>query len=189
MTNRPFIFETPLKDTTHSPNPDDAELLFTKLYTELRAIAAVQLETLPQGQTLRPTEVVHEAYSRMKGNSAWESEKHFLNTAGVAMRQLLVDRARRRTALKRGGDMSKVPIDTIEDRIVIQESDERVLAVHDALDSLAKVDSRAAKLVELTFFLGLSHTKAADTLGVSERTARRDLVYAKAYLAEALEDI
>ena len=83
--------------------------------------------------------------------------------------------------------MTKLPIDTIEERVVFRQSDERLLAVNDALEELAKVDARASKLVELTFFLGLSREKAADTLGVSERTARRDLVYAKAWLAEALK--
>lgn len=177
-----------MEETNHPSNSDNAEALFTRLYTELRAIAANQLDTLPKGQTLRPTEVVHEAFSRMKRSGGWESEKHFLNSAGVAMRQLLVDRARRRTAIKRGGDMAKLPIDTIEENVVFQQSDERLLAVNEALEGLAEVDSRAAKLVELTFFLGLSREKAADTLGVSERTARRDLVYAKAWLAEALKD-
>ena len=170
--------------TDEQPN---AEILFEHLYAELRNIAARQLRKLPPGQTLHPTEVVHEAFGKMHGKHGWESECHFLNTAAKAMRQLLVDRARRRLAAKRRGDQSPNALDELEGRIVVNETDERLLNVHEALDGLAETDGRAAKLVELTFFLGMGQQEAATRIGISERTARRDLVFAHAWLANALK--
>lgn len=163
------------------------EMLFEQLYAELRRIAASQLQKLPSGQTLYPTEVVHEAFGRLQGRHGWESKAHFLNTAAQAMRQLLVDRARRRMSLKRGGDLKSQQLDALDERIVVNEPDEKLLTVHEALDELANTDARAAKLVELTFFLGMGQLEAASTIGVSERTARRDLVFAHAWLANALK--
>ncbi len=163
------------------------ELLFEQLYSELRAIAARQLRGLPTGQTLQPTEIVHEAFRKLQGKQGWESEGHFLNTAAKAMRQLLVDRAKRRLSLKRGGDVQHSRLADFDDRIVVHRSDEELLGVHEALDGLAETDARAAKLVELTFFLGMGQLEAASTIGVSERTARRDLVFAHSWLANALK--
>lgn len=163
------------------PKADD---LFNRLYAELRAIAARQLGRLPPGQSLQPTEVVHEAYARLAGRAGWASDKHFLNAAAQAMRQLLVDRARRRLAARRGGGQLPVELD---ERLVVDQPDEHILAVHEALTRLTDVDPRAAKLVELVFFLGLSQDEAADAAGVSERTGRRDLLFAKAWLARELE--
>lgn len=170
-----------------SEEAPETEFLFEHLYAELRNIAARQLRKLPPGQTLHPTEVVHEAFGKMQGKDGWESECHFLNTAAKAMRQLLVDRARRRLATKRGGDLAKNTLEEFDDRIVVNETDERLLNVHEALDGLAEEDSRAAKLVELTFFLGMGQQEAATKMGISERTARRDLVFAHAWLANALK--
>lgn len=165
----------------------ETELLFEQLYSELRHIAARQLRQLPAGQTLFPTEVVHEAYGKLRGKGEWQSEAHFLGTAAKAMRQLLVDRARRRLSQKRGGDFARQPLDQLDDRIVVNRPDEQLLGVHAALETLAETDARAAKLIELTFFLGMGQLEAASTIGVSERTARRDLVFAHAWLAKALE--
>ncbi|MEL6110807.1 MAG: ECF-type sigma factor [Planctomycetota bacterium] len=166
---------------------DETEILFEQLYVELRNIAARQLRQLPAGQTLFPTEVVHEAYGKLRGKNQWRSEAHFLSTAAKAMRQLLVDRARRRLSLKRGGGLARQPMDHLDERIVVNQPDEQLLGVHAALDMLAETDARAAKLIELTFFLGMGQLEAASTIGVSERTARRDLVFAHAWLADALK--
>lgn len=166
----------------------ETNMLFEELYAELRAIAARQLQKLPPGQTLHPTEIVHEAFGKMRGKQGWESESHFLNTAAKAMRQLLVDRARQRLSKKRGGDINKKTFDEIYDNINVKQSDQELLNVHEALGSLAETDARSAKLVELTFFLGMNQKEAAETIGISERTARRDLVFAHAWLANALKD-
>lgn len=162
-----------------SPTDD----LFARLYAELRGIAARQLGRLPPGQSLQPTEVVHEAFARLAGRDRWASDGHFLNAAAQAMRQLLVDRARRRLAARRGGGRSPVELD---ERMVVEQPDEHVLAVHEALGRLAELDPRAAQLVELVFFLGLPHAEAAAAAGVSERTGRRDLIFARAWLAREL---
>ena len=170
-------------------NPEyerETEAFFEDLYTQLRGIACRQLQKLPSGQTLRPTEIVHEAFQKMHANGGWESESHFLNTAAKAMRQLLVDRARKRLSQKRGGPTAK--LEFLDDRIVVNQKDERLLEIHEALESLAETDERAAKLVELTFFLGMNQIEAAEAIGISERTARRDLVFAQAWLARKLGD-
>ena len=166
-------------------NERDTEEFFEDLYSQLRSIACRQLQKLPNGQTLRPTEIVHEAFQKLHGNEGWQSEGHFLNTAAKAMRQLLVDRARKRLSQKRGGEVAK--LEFLDDRIVVNENDERLLEIHEALDALAEKDERAAKLVELTFFLGMNQIEAAEAVGISERTARRDLVFAQAWLARKLE--
>ncbi|MEM0926630.1 MAG: ECF-type sigma factor [Planctomycetota bacterium] len=161
--------------------------LFEMLYTELRGIAARQLGRLPSGQTLQPTEIVHEAFGKLRDKKNWKSRAHFLNTAAKAMRQLLVDRANRRLTQKRGGNLSRTSSAVLDDRIVSNQPDEDLLNVHEALDQLAKQDARAAKLVELTFFLGMGQLEAATTIGISERTARRDLVFAHSWLASQLK--
>ena len=176
-----------MREKEQSENTD-TEALFEQLYTELRAIAARQLHRLPRGQTLRPTEVVHEAYGKLREKKGWASDSHFLNTAAKAMRQLLVDRARKRIAQKRGGDAQTQKFDDLDERIVVHQSDERLLGVHEALGNLAETDERAAKLVELVFFLGMNQNEAAEAVGVSDRTARRDLVFAHAWLAKQLNE-
>ena len=169
---------------------DDADVtqeLFELLYSELRGIAARQLGRLPSGQTLQPTEIVHEAFEKLREKQDWQSRAHFLNTAAKAMRQLLVDRAKRRLSQKRGGNLSKTSYAALDDRIVSNQPDEELLSVHEALGQLAKKDARAAKLVELTFFLGMGQLEAATTIGISERTARRDLIFAHSWLASNLK--
>ena len=165
----------------------ETEMLFEELYNELRSIAARQLRKLPPGQTLHPTEIVHEAFGKMRGKRGWDSESHFLNTAAKAMRQLLVDRARQRLSKKRGGDVNKKSFDEVFDNINVNQTDQELLNVHEALDSLAETDARSAKLVELTFFLGMKQNEAAEAIGISDRTARRDLVFAHAWLAKRVE--
>lgn len=159
--------------------------MFRSLYTDLRAVAEVVLRRVPLGQTVFPTELIHEAYLRLSRGMGgrWESDAHFLNAAGQAMRCYLTDRARRRMAAKRGGGGERVPLD---DRVSVLVPDEHLLEVHEALAGLEGVDPRAARLVELTFFLGLSQAEAAGAVGVTDRTARRDLLFARAWLARAL---
>lgn len=171
-----------------SEDSPTSEQLFERLYCELHAIAARQLQRLPPGQTLYPTEVIHEAFAKMSGKSEWESDSHFLNTAARAMRQLLVDRARIRKAKKRGGGAAKLDFNELDERIVVNKTDDQLLALHDALDGLAAIDERASKLVELTYFLGMQQVEAAEIVGINERTARRDLVFAQAWLAKQLTE-
>jgi RNA polymerase sigma factor (TIGR02999 family) len=153
----------------------------TAVYDQLRSIARARLRGAP-AQTLGATDVVHEALARLlRGPVDLDavSEEHLLALASRAMRNVLVDRARARTAAKRGRGRGGVDLDAAD---LPGTSDEEVVLVHDALEALAAVDARAAQVVELRFFGGLSQTETAELLGVHERTIRRDWNFARAWL-------
>lgn len=163
------------------------EALLVHLYEQLRQIAARHLRHERADHTLQPTALVHEAYVRLihgGTNPVWNDRVHFLAAASTVMRRILVDHARRRTAAKRGG---KQHADELDDwMIAVNHPPERILAVDQALTLLAQSNPRAARLVELKFFAGLTDQEAAATLGVSERTVKRDWQDAKAQLYRTL---
>src|SRR5712692_10190271 len=155
-------------------DPHAAEQLLPLVYQELRQLAAQKLAQEKPGQTLEATALVHEAYLRLveveKGQH-WNSRGHFFAAAAEAMRRILVERARTRQRLKRGGGARR---QELEDHLLI--ADDRVdelLAVHEALDELERHDPQAAALVKLRFFAGFEHQQAADMLGISRRAADR----------------
>jgi len=157
--------------------------VFSALYNELRIIARRERRRLRGGETLNTTAVVHEAYVRLLHDQdvPWESRAHLLGTAAVAMRRLLIDRARERQAQKRGGGV--VPIQLDEDvAVAADHASEELLALEDALVRLEQVDARLVRVVELRFFGGLSEDEAGKVLGITERTVRRDWMKAKAFL-------
>jgi RNA polymerase sigma factor (TIGR02999 family) len=161
------------------------------VYAELRRLAAARLAGQAPGQTLDPTALVHEAYLRLVGpadDNRWAGRSHFFAAAAEAMRHVLVDRARRRNALKRGGGAARV--DVPEDAIAAPEGrgDDEVLAVDEALGRLAAADPQAAELVKLRYFAGMSIPDAAAALGVAPRTADRLWAYARAWLRAAIGD-
>lgn len=164
-----------------------AELL-PLVYGELRQLAAAKLAGEKPGQTLDATALVHEAYLRLVGpldGAKWAGRGHFLAAAAEAMRRILVDAARRKQAAKRGGTHGK-RFDLNEgDRIVIPDPD-TLLAIDEAIDSLAVEDATAAEIARLRLFAGLTVDEAADTLGLSRATAFRDWAYARACLTAAL---
>src|SRR5437899_8613234 len=131
-----------------------AEQLLPLVYDELRKLAAQRLAQEKPGQTLQATALVHEAYLRLVGNQQFESRGHFFAAAAEAMRRILVEQARRRNALKRGGQAGREELQ--ESTIAAPQPDEDVLAVHDALEQLAIIDPLAANLVQLRFFAGLN---------------------------------
>lgn len=157
------------------------------VYEDLRELAAMHLCRERVGHTLQPTALVHEAFLRLFGNvgSGWENRAHFFGAAGKAMRRILVDYARRRQALKRGGGAETVDVGDVA---MADEQTATVLAVDEALNGLAAHDERKRKLVELRFFAGLTMEEAAETLGVSLATAKRDWTFAKAWLFRELGD-
>ncbi len=166
-----------------------AEELLPLLYNELRRLAARRLAREKPGLTLQPTALVHEAYVQLVDQEMgrkWDSRGHFFAAAATAMRRVLVDHARRKQSLKRGGDWQQLPLD--EDAFTTPEEDERVLALHEGLESFAKVDPRSAQLVTLRFFAGLTLEEAAQSLEISLATAKRDWAYARAWLNAALSD-
>jgi RNA polymerase sigma factor (TIGR02999 family) len=162
--------------------------LLPLVYDELRRIAAGQLAQEQQGQTLQPTALVHEAYLRLVGGGAhsWEDRRHFFGAAAEAMRRILVDRARQKRSLRRGGGRRRVEFDI--ERIPIESTDVDLLALDDVLDQLANEDRISAELVNLRFFAGMSEQEAADVLGISRATAARHWAYSRAWLFDRLRD-
>jgi RNA polymerase sigma factor (TIGR02999 family) len=139
------------------------------------------------GQTLQATALVHEAYLRLvhvEKARHWKGRGHFFAAAAEAMRHILVDRARRKRSRKRGGDRTRVPFD--EANVVATGDSEEVLAVDEALAGLAATDARAAELVKLRYFAGLSIVEAAEALNISARSADRLWAYARAWLRRAI---
>lgn len=154
------------------------------LYEELRRIARRERVRLFTGSTLATTALVNEAYARLAGDARFGSRGEFLRIASVAIRRILIDRVRAQLAAKRGGGAAHVPLDEEHDFIV--EDDERVLAVHEALETLATLNPRLAQVVECRFFAGYDERQTAEALGTSERTVQRDWAMARAWLKKEL---
>lgn len=174
-----------LLDTLQQGDPVAADQLLVMVYTELRRLAAAKMAREMPGQTLQPTALVHEAWMRLGGGGQrWENRAHFFGAAAEAMRRILIDRARRKLAARHGGGGEHVDVDEIE--IAAPAKDDELLAVHEALDKLAAHDARKAELVKLRYFAGLSIDEAADVLGISAPTAKRDWAYARAWLFAAI---
>lgn len=162
--------------------------LFLLVYDELRRLAAHRLAQESPGQTLQPTALVHEAYLRLVGDAQprWETRGHFFAACAEAMRRILVDHARRRHALKRGGKARRVELD--EPLAIVDGPNENVLALDEALTDLERHDPQAATLVKLRYFSGLTHQQAADALGLTRRAADRVWAVARAWLYQRLRE-
>jgi RNA polymerase sigma factor (TIGR02999 family) len=162
--------------------PGAHEELFRIVYGELKALAAARMRRQPSDHTLQPTALVNEAYLRLMGTAApdWRDRSHFFASAARAMRSILVDFARRRGALKRGGDRERISLH--EDRQAATDESGEILAVHEALDKLERIDPVLARVVELRFFGGLSVPETAAVLEVAERTVYRHWNQARAWL-------
>lgn len=169
-------------------SPDAAGKLLPLVYDELRAIARDRLRSERSGHTLQATALVHEAYMRLIGGEPtnWQNRGHFFGACANAMRQILVDHARRRDAHKRGGGAAKASLDGI-DAADSRDAD-LILSVNEGLELLRAEDARAAQVVELKFFGGLEMNEIADVLGASERTIHREWAFARARLVQLLGD-
>jgi RNA polymerase sigma factor (TIGR02999 family) len=164
-------------------DPHAAEQLLPLVYEELRKLAAAKLAQEQPGQTLQATALVHEAYLRLvdvEKAQAWNGCGHFFAAAAEAMRRILVEQARRRAAVKRGGQAEREALNPSE--LAAPAPEEHLLAVHDALDDFARTDAEAATLVKLRFFAGMTMTEAADALGMSVRSAQDLWAYARSWL-------
>ena len=163
-------------------SPKSAEELLPLVYEELRRLAAARMANEQPGHTLQPTALVHEAWLRLGGEAqpAWENRAHFFGAASEAMRRILIERARRRLAAKRGGGQAQLDVDQVE--IPSPADDEQVLAVNEALEKFTRVDPRKAELVKLRYFVGMSFEEAASALGVAVPTAKQWWAYARAWL-------
>ena len=167
-------------------DPLASERLLPLVYDELRVLAAQKLAREKSGQTLQATALVHEAYLRLVGaeHPGWNGRGHFLAAAAEAMRRILINRARDRGRLKRGGDRIRVDLENLCDPFVAP--DDALLDLDEALDRLAVAYPRPAELVKLRFFAGLSVDEAAAVIGISTRTADREWMFARAWLRDAL---
>jgi RNA polymerase sigma factor (TIGR02999 family) len=164
-----------------------AEKLLPLIYEELRNLARARMSQEEPGQTLQATALVHEAYIRLvdkRCDQSLENRGHFFAAASEAMRRILVDRARDKGRLKRGGGQRRIDLDKIKTAVDTDAQD--LLAVNEAVEQLAEENRVCANVVKMRFFVGLSVDETASLLGISSRTAKRYWVYARAWLYEAL---
>ena len=166
-----------------------ADALLTLVYDELRRLASQRMSRESPGHTLQPTALVHEAWLRLGADKApeFQNRAHFFGAAAEAMRRILVESARRKNRLKRGGDLERVDIDDVE--LAAPMPNDELLAMDEALDRLATVDGRAAEMVKLCFFAGLTQEEAAMELGVSLATAERMWSFARAWLFREMQKL
>ena len=164
-----------------------AEELLPLVYEELRRLAAYRMAGEAAGQTLQPTALVHEAWLRLAGEEKerWAGRAQFFAAAAEAMRRILIERARRRMAQKRGGDAEHEPLE--ESRLALSVPTDEMLAVHEALDQFAAQDPQAADLVKLRYFVGMNMPEAAAALGIPQRSAERLWTFARAWLRGAMK--
>ena len=163
-----------------------SEQLFADVYAELRSLAARYLRRERKSHTLQPTALVHEAYLKFVGQTRvdWQGRDHFLAFAAQAMRQILVDHARRHRAAKRGGARHRI---TLDDTLVVEvDRDMDLLTLEDALTKLTKLSPRQAQMVELRFFGGLSIADTAKVMGMSKRSVEREWTMVRAWLRREL---
>lgn len=168
--------------------PFAASELLPLVYEELRKLAAARLAEEKSGQTLQPTALVHEAYLRIVGDGVgqdWSGRGHFFAAAAEAMRRILINRARDKHRLKRGGERQRVEFDSFADPATVRDED--LLDLNDALDRLASTNPSAAELVKLRFFAGMTLPEVGTSLGLSPRSASRLWVFARAWLIDALD--
>ena len=163
-----------------------ADQLLPLVYDELRKLAAAKMAREAAGQTLQPTALVHEAWLRLGADQQpdWQNRAHFFASAAEAMRRILIDRARSRQALRHGGGLVRLNADDLE--LAAAPDDERVLAINDALEKFALVEPQKAELVKLRYFAGLTIEETAQTLGISEPTAKRWWAYSRAWLFQEM---
>lgn len=176
---------TQLLNLAASGDAQAGRMVFPAVYAELRGIASARLAALPRGGTIQTTALVHEAYLRVVQRSpvGWDSLRHFYFAAARAMRDILVEEARRKTAQKRGGGLKDVPLD---EEWAFEAAREDVLALDTALDRLERVDPDGHRLVLLRFYAGLKLTEIAELLGTSVKTAERKWRFLRVWLAREL---
>lgn len=167
--------------------PASDELL-PLVYAELRRMAAARMAQEASGQTLQPTALVHEAWLRLvgAGNRSWENRAHFFGAAAEAMRRILIESARRKSRLKRGGNRVRVELEELD--LATTTPDDRVLLIDEALGRLEQKNPELARIVTLKFFGGLTNEEVAELLQVNERTIRRQWTFAKAWLLENIRE-
>lgn len=178
---------TLLLNAVEQRDPKAAEELLALVYGELRRLATFRMAREPAGQTLQPTALVHEAWLRLIGNATpcFENRAHFFSAAAEAMRRILIERARRRLTVRHGGQAERADWD--ENVVAAPGPDDQLLAVHEALELLAREHPVQAELVKLRYFAGMTNDEAAAVLGVAESTARSYWTFARTWLFDAIK--
>ena len=173
---------TRILESAQRGDPKAADELLPLVYGELRKLAAARMANEAPNQTLQPTALVHEAWMRLVGetNPKFDGRAHFFGAAAEAMRRILIDKARRKKAIRHGGDQQRVDIESVE--IASLADDDELLAVSEALDKLAAQSQVEAELVKLRYFVGMTLEEAAEVLGISARTADNYWAHARAWL-------
>jgi len=168
-------------------NAKASEELLPLVYNELRRMAAHKMSAERAGHTLQPTALVHEAWLQLVDtpNQSWQNRAHFFGAAAEAMRRILIARARRKNAQRRGSGAAHVDVDELE--IASPAPDDQLLALNDALDRFAALEPQQAELVKLRYFVGLKIEEAAEILGISKATAKRWWAYARAWLLNEIQ--
>ncbi len=168
-------------------SPEAEEELLSRVYHELRTLAASKLSRESPGHTLEPTALVHDAWLRLAGGNGqhFPDRAYFFAAAAEAMRRILVERARRKKRRKHGGNLEKVDIENVD--LPTPVPDEELLEVDEALTRLSECEPRAAELVKLRFFVGLTHEQAAKEMGISLSTVERTWAFARAWLFREIE--
>lgn len=162
-----------------------AELL-PLVYDELRKLASAKMALEKPGHSLNATALVHEAYLKLVGERSFNDRQHFFRVAAEAMRQILVDRARRRQHVRHGGDRQRVGLSDVAS--IAETPPDDMIALDEALTRFTELDPQKAELVKLRYFVGMSEQDAAQTLGISRATASRHWMFARAWLIQAMED-
>jgi RNA polymerase sigma factor (TIGR02999 family) len=177
---------TRILNAAQAGDPQATEELLPLVYDELRRLAGHKMAGEASGHTLQATALVHEVWLRLVGSNqqGWANRAHFFAAAAEAMRRILVEHARRKLSQKRGGGVEHAELN--ESAIVLAAPPDELLAVHEALDKLAKEDPAAAELVKLRYFVGMTMEEAASALGLAKRTAEGIWTYAKAWLAREI---
>ena len=162
------------------------------VYTELRKLAEFRMKQESPGQTLQATALVHEAWLRLQPKPdvsivGWESRGHFFGAASEAMRRILVDHARRKQTIKRGGDLQRIELPEVE--LTLNDAPGDILALDAALDDFERLEPKKARLVKLRYFAGLNEVDAAEAMGISRATAARYWMFARAWLFDRLKNI
>jgi len=178
----------PTSTSAQTGTAQTAEDMLPLVYAELRRLAAARMANQPPGQTLQATALVHEAYLRLKhsGREEWANRAHFFAAAAEAMRQILVENARRKRALRHGGGQQRVDVEEVS--LSIEVDEDKILQVDEALELLRKEDPSKAEVVKLRCFVGMNHEEIAQVLGVSEKTVKRYWAYAKVWLFQHIKN-
>lgn len=184
MTARPPSDDSDSARQSRRQKRKAAEIL-PSIYEELRMLATQKMAMEAPGQTINATALVHEAYLRIAKTEEevrWDNRGHFYLAAAEAMRRILIDRARRKKAIRHGGEWERTELDSINAPAAAPDKSDELLALDEALREFSELDERKGRLVKLRYFVGLSSTQAAEVLGISKATADRDWAYARAGL-------